>query len=88
LPATLTTIAFDDSSLHPERSCGQKDGAAQQRCVDLLNCTYGTSGWIGESVKLEISAPKSPWPFVGFVGHEPARRHRRVAQIGKELLQF
>jgi hypothetical protein len=35
----------------------KKDGAAQQRFVDSPNGTYGTSGWIAKSVKLDISAP-------------------------------
>ena len=64
----------------------KKDGAAQQRFVDSPNGTYGTSGWIAESVKLDIIAPNHRGPFVGFVGHEPAEsgrrhRHRRAAQM-------
>jgi hypothetical protein len=42
----------------PSGPAAKKDGAAQQRFVDSPNGTYGTSGWIAESVKLDISASK------------------------------
>jgi len=48
----------------------KKDGAAQQRFVDSPNGTYGTSGWIAESVKLDISEQRAVIaPVFGQLAH-------------------